>query len=164
MCGASSTGVSVANRFHTWATREAIPILMPSALGVTIMEVLGKTFTGGSEMATLNCGHAESAHDASFTTGYATERDTGRKVCYGCAAAADVGQIVNTGRGMAYLSSDGHTLTTWPGLVIGTVSRTSVARSRFGGSITRVWASIGGTPVYGMGGGAGMAVSLKRVK
>ena len=115
-------------------------------------------------MATLDCGHAESAHDEKFTNGYATERDTGRKVCYDCAADADRRLLTETGRVFAYVSSDGERLTTWSGIVLGRITRAASSRNNFGARVVRVWGCINGHNVYGMGGGSGMCITLRKIR
>lgn len=74
----------------------------------------------------LECGHSPSEH-SSFTTGYGTDPETGKRYCYACCADQDREDMLETGRATLYLSQEnsgvlrleggrGHgTVSNWPG-------------------------------------------------
>lgn len=117
-------------------------------------------------LATLDCGHPESLHGP-HTTGYGTTAD-GRKHCYECCRAADVAAAQSTGVLYGYLSSDGRTVTTWPGLPLAAVMaewETSAGGFARRTTITRVQARMDdGSRWHGSGPGRGMYIKLRRAK
>jgi hypothetical protein len=72
----------------------------------------------------LECGH-EPTPDAGCGTGYATDRETGRRSCYACSDNLEREAMGTAERFFAYLSSDGRTVTTWSGGKLGTILRLS---------------------------------------
>lgn len=65
--------------------------------------------------ATLDCGHVATPNGVG--TGYAVDRE-GRTLCYPCADAQQVAEVAEAQPGarfVAYVSTDGATVTTWPG-------------------------------------------------
>ena len=108
------------------------------------------------------CGH-EIRPDG-LAAGYARAHD-GRVLCYTCADTEQLVTAQHAQRGdiiSAYVSSDGQSITTWSGGMIGRVIRRSegwVSPSARGVYIT---AKIPGGPwVYGRGGGNGMCITLR---
>jgi hypothetical protein len=112
----------------------------------------------------LECGHVESPH-SEYTTGYGTDAQ-GKRHCYNCCTALDLATMRDTGRIDAYLSSDGETITTWPGGILARV--TSEREGSAGGflrgvTVTRVDAiADDGSLWYGRGPGRGMYIRLRR--
>ena len=102
----------------------------------------------------LDCGHGPSPHE-SFTTGYGIDKD-GRKHCYDCCAAMDLECLKNERRFSGYLSSDGKSLTNWPGRVLGRVvvtgKRHPWSRGRYYVSVKDVhggwWSGVGAPGEY----------------
>ena len=115
-------------------------------------------------MATLDCGHPESEH-SDITTGYATCVD-GRRICYECAADSDRAHMIGTGRIVAYLSGDGRTVSTWPGVPLMRVTSETVARTAsFGYKTTRTYlraVAPDGTRWHGTSPGRGMFCRMRR--
>lgn len=62
-------------------------------------------------LRTLDCGHHPSPHHP-FTTGTAHTAD-GREICHNCADQGTREEMKTATRISAYVSSDGHRLTTW---------------------------------------------------
>lgn len=69
-------------------------------------------------MNIVDCGHDADAQKTDITTGYGTTRD-GRKICFACCGEMDRQELINTGKGILYLTtrpnSDIATLSNWPG-------------------------------------------------
>ena len=114
----------------------------------------------------LDCGHPETDHaHKAFTPGYGVDRD-GRKHCYECCTARDLEHMEATGKLCAYLSSDGKSITNWPGAPLLTVTRETTGSA--GGfarhtTITRVWArDRHGAWWHGRGPGRGMYIRMQR--
>lgn len=77
----------------------------------------------GPVQGPLHCGHTFDRDAAPFTDGSAI-LDDGSRICYDCATAADRSAMRDATPGdrfTAYVSSDGRTLTSWPGRELGTV-------------------------------------------
>lgn len=112
----------------------------------------------------LDCGHTASEH-STFTTGYGTDAN-GKRHCYDCCQERDTAYMRERGRIDAYLSSDGKTVTGWPGYALLTVTRewiTSAGGFAACTPITRVWAADdAGTRWHGRGPGRGMYMRLTR--
>jgi hypothetical protein len=112
----------------------------------------------------LDCGHPESDH-SDFTTGYGKDAE-GRKYCYACCTARDKDAMKADGQITAYLSSDGKTVTNWPGNTLATVM--SEREGSAGGfaartTVTRIWARAeDGSLWHGRGPGRGMYLRLRR--
>lgn len=71
----------------------------------------------------LDCGHPPSEH-SSFTTGYGTDRATGKTLCYECCHLGDLATIHASKPGdrfTGYISGDGKTWINWPGSQLGHV-------------------------------------------
>ena len=52
----------------------------------------------------LDCGHFPTVPRYEFTTGYAVESDTGRRICYACAGAGILRTMIATGRATLYVT------------------------------------------------------------
>lgn len=113
----------------------------------------------------LDCGHGPDTTQGSgyYGTGYGVGSD-GRTYCYNCCEARDRASLASTGRGVAYLSGDGRTVTGWPGYVLGHVTREYQTREGFGGRTTRIYARIDGRTYSGRGAGRNMILSLRVVR
>lgn len=119
----------------------------------------------------LDCGHkptdpGESLHSngRAFITGYATNADTGKKVCYKCAAEQHRKQMRVNGKTMAYLSGDGKKITTWDGTVLsGRVTITNETKGNFGDERVYFRFTFNGEVWSGMG-RYGMYCKAKRTK
>lgn len=113
----------------------------------------------------LECGHETSPHDSNFTTGYGKD-ESGNRYCYACCQQRDIDAMRKDGRIMAYLSSDGKTITGWPGYKLATViseRETSAGGFARHTKITRVWArDTDGLLWHGRGPGRGMYIRLYR--
>jgi len=117
----------------------------------------------------LDCGHTPTdprsfhANGVPLTSGYATERDTGRKVCEACAEDRERAAFAASERYGAYLSGDGCSITTWTGAQLARVTYEGTARTGFYDSeITYLRAvSDDGRVWYGKNGGRGMCVTLR---
>ena len=98
-------------------------------------------------------------------SGYAVTR-SGTVLCYPCSNELEREQMAGAQSYVAYLSSDGKTLTTWPGGELARVVATSASRTGFyGSSITYVRAvAPDGSVWYGKGAGRGMILTIRRVK
>lgn len=113
--------------------------------------------------ATLDCGHPPAPQtDGSCGTGYGKDNQ-GRTHCYECCAAQDRAYLLGHDRFAGYLSSDGKSLTNWPGSVLGKVvvtgKRHPWSRHRYYVSVVDVhrqwWSGIGAPGEY---------CTLRRVK
>ena len=112
-------------------------------------------------MTILECGH-EPTPDAGCGTGYSLDPKTGRRSCYPCSDNLEREAMLHSeGRFFAYLSSDGHAVTTWTGGLLGTVERltrnTRQTFVRVVGSDGWMWSGIGPAD-------SGSYVSLRRLK
>lgn len=97
-------------------------------------------------------------------TGYARTAD-GRRICYSCANAAERAAFAAADAYCAYVSSDGRSVTTWPGGALARVTETRRHRGGFGGEYFSVRAvAPDGARWYGRGGGPGMFVRLRRCR
>jgi len=67
-----------------------------------------------------NCGHPESEHSP-ITRGYGTDKN-GKTACYDCCLKQDLQYLKENGKLDCYVSSDGKSITTWPGLKIATIT------------------------------------------
>jgi hypothetical protein len=123
----------------------------------------------GRPVFTAGCGHVVSVL-VGIGTGYARMAD-GSSLCYPCAdeherqamrdAAATPGAAF-----LAYVSSDGKSLTTWPGGILANVTGHTVARTGWNRSqVHRWWAvSPDGAHWYGSNAGEGMCIAVRRIK
>ena len=121
---------------------------------------------------TLDCGHVLDVPESTRSTGtgaagYARDRDS-KTMCYACAAALDRAAIA-AGQSMTlYLSSNGQTVSNWPGEAFMVVTRrwqTSAGGFAWRETVTRVWArAFDGTLWYGRGPGPGMYIRMHRSK
>lgn len=118
----------------------------------------------------LDCGHPESPHGP-HTTGYGTDA-SGRRSCYECCTAWDLAELAKSKPGepahFYYLSSDGASVTNWPGSVLARVTRENSTRvGGFGGMQRRTYiraVTPDGKVFSGSGPGRGMFVRLRAVK
>ena len=114
----------------------------------------------------LECRHVESPH-SEITRGYGTDKD-GKRYCYDCCQARDIAYMQERGRIDAYLSSDGKTVTGWPGYRLAIVRREwKISAGGFASAttITHVWArAADGSWWAGRGPGRGMYMRLSRLK
>ena len=112
----------------------------------------------------LDCGHPESDH-SDFTRGYGKDAE-GHRYCYDCCHARDLDSMARDGRIDAYLSSDGNSITNWPGNKLATVMQeyqTSAGGFARRTEITRVVArAADGSLWHGRGPGRGMYIRLRR--
>ncbi len=117
-----------------------------------------------AETTILDCGHVESPH-SDITRGYGTD-SAGKRHCYACCQKADLATMAETGRIAAYLSSDGKSITNWPGLPLMHVTaewETSAGGFARRTQITRVRATAAdGSKWYGRGPGRGMYIRMHR--
>ena len=111
----------------------------------------------------LDCGH-EPTVTTGCGTGYGTTSD-GKRYCYACSHARELEQMHGRGEVTGYLSSDGNTITDWPGGVLlrctnewqtaaGGFSRTIITRVTAVDDTGRRW--------YGRGPGRGMYIRMHR--
>jgi len=118
--------------------------------------------------ACVDCRQLKPVH-ASGGTGYARlgDRDpseTNHFVCYDCANVRERADMATADRFVAYLASDGRTITSWPGGPLATVTSERTRRVGFGGCRVYVRAmSPDGVKWYGNGPGRGMFVRLRRL-
>lgn len=111
-------------------------------------------------MDVLECGHAESDHSP-ITRGYGVASD-GSRSCYTCCKAEDLKRMANGQRLWAYLSSDGESITGWPGFTLARVTSRRESWHNIGGKLTRVWALDDmGQWWYGTAPGKGMYCRLR---
>jgi hypothetical protein len=116
----------------------------------------------------LDCGHAPSPHDE-YTTGTAHTPD-GREICWACALEQERAELLTIDRIVAYLSTDGRTITTWPGGLLMSNVRIVNRQSRYtpsGGGYEQVWlraTDVHGQRWYGTSPGPGMYVRLHKGK
>ena len=112
-----------------------------------------------------DCGHPESPH-SSFTRGFGRDAD-GKTYCYDCCAEGDRRRMRETGRIVAYLSSDGNTVQNWPGTVLARVTQ-ETKRRMYGCCVSdRTFiraVAPDGSRWYGQGPGRGMYVNLRKAK
>lgn len=116
---------------------------------------------------TPDCGHTVTV--SGMAAGYATDRETDRTLCYACADASErerMAALPVGGHQLAYVSTDGRTLTTWTGGTLARVTGHSVARTGFHRSeVWRFWAvAPDGSRWFGANAGHGMAINVRRVK
>lgn len=96
-----------------------------------------------------------------FLTGYG-ERD-GKKYCYKCCNAHELREFSKAEKYSCYISTDGKTITTWPGGRLARVVSLSMHAGGFGGEYATVRAvADDGTEWHGRGGGPGCYVNLRR--
>jgi hypothetical protein len=99
------------------------------------------------------------------TTGYATLRDSGERICYACADAQQRADMLTADKYGVYLSSDGKTLTTWTGGELARVTSETTSRTGFHGTkLTHIRAVGAGAKWYGKGAGRGMCLTIHRAK
>lgn len=113
----------------------------------------------------LDCGHNPTP-DSKPGTGYAYDGESGRTLCYACADTLDRERMAASASHVAYVSTDGRTLTTWSGGKLARVTGHTETRTGFHGStVHRYWAKddSGGT-WYGSNGGTGMVIQIRRIK
>lgn len=85
-------------------------------------------------------------------------------ICYPCAHARDVAELRDRSRPfVGYISSDGATLTTWPGGILGRVTSQSSYRGGFWGSRLHCYRvrDVHGAEWFGRSSGPGMAIRLR---
>ena len=107
----------------------------------------------------LDCGHLPST-DAGIGTGVARDV-TGKTLCYECATKWIKETAEETGKTVAYVSSDNTKIITWNGDVLGTITRRTLSGYK-AWYVARLW---DGKLWYGQGPSeSGTYVSLKRYK
>lgn len=113
---------------------------------------------------TLDCGHAPTP-GASPGTGYAFDSESQRTLCYACAAVLDWQRMAAHTEHFAYVSSDGHWLTTWSGERLASITGHTVSRSGWHRSEVHRWWIIdrNADRWYGQNGGAGMCIAVRRI-
>lgn len=117
----------------------------------------------------LDCGHLPEApthfHSTGvpITTGAATDRETNATMCYDCASKPDIeaverGEVVH-----AFTSSDGKSVTTWPGNELMRITYNGTARTGFYGSTIHYIRAVApnGREYYGKNGGNGQYITMK---
>lgn len=82
-------------------------------------------------MKKLDCGHLPTKTDSEFTNGIA--RYEGKTACYECAANFDREAIKRGEVIVGYISQDGKSVTTWPGIPLMKVTGEWTSNSGFGG-------------------------------
>ena len=104
----------------------------------------------------LDCGHRAEPTHLGFDTGYATEADTGRKVCYSCAADVDRAYAASMTKDSAplcaYVQDQGGSridVVTWPGIKLGWGFKTGPQYDSFGNRVQYVRVTIDGRGFYG---------------
>lgn len=116
-------------------------------------------------MEILECGHP--ASEQGPIHGYGSK--DGKRYCYDCCEQGDreAMRTEDTFSG-AYVSSDGRTITNWPGRLLGRVTylaRRDGTRSQWGEYLYSVKVTdVFGQRWYGVGGGRGMWVTLRKYK
>lgn len=114
----------------------------------------------------LECGHEESPHSP-FTSGYGRD-DQGNRHCYACCHARDLAHMAEHGAIVGYLSSNGTTVTNWPGDLLAQVThswQTSAGGFARRTMITRLYArAADGSWWAGRGPGRGMYMRLKKLR
>lgn len=124
---------------------------------------------GETPVRILDCGHSPTP-GVKPGTGYACTRD-GVTLCYSCSDEHER-QAMREAAGtpgaafLAYVSTDGKSLTTWPGGILARVTGHTVSRTGWNRSqIHRWWAvSPDGAHWYGSNAGEGMCIGIRRVK
>lgn len=110
----------------------------------------------------LDCGHSPTP--TSFGTGYGTSPDNKRK-CYNCCNVDELKAFREAGHYMAYLSTDGTSITTWTGGLLGKVTGFTDTKAGFGSSRRYLDVrGLDGTLYYGNTPGPGMFARLHRKK
>lgn len=112
-------------------------------------------------MEVLSCGHTSTSNG--IAAGYACIGADDRKICYACADDMQRKEVETAPKVYAYVASDGGTITTWTGGILMrvlTMYRRGMPKHTYS-----VWArDPHGQLWYGIGGGRGMYVGLRRSK
>ena len=122
----------------------------------------------------LDCGHAATP-DTSGTgaTGRAIDRSTGATMCYPCSDEREREAMTRATSFVAYVSTDGDALTTWPGGHLATIDpadrrqRGQRTYTPSGGIWTRyVWhaTDVDGGRWAGVNGGPGLVIRVRRLR
>lgn len=122
----------------------------------------------------LSCGHPPTS-DAGCGTGYATIRETNERICYACADARQVADLLTADRYVAYLkvpvhtptshTTTGSTLTTWTGGTLARVTWLTKSRHNIGGHLYHFNATdVHGQQWYGTSPGPGMYARMRKCK
>lgn len=111
------------------------------------------------ESELLSCGHMSTP--GTLAAGYARMPEDDRKICYACADEYQRKEVQTAAKVYAYVSSNGMTIQTWTG---GSLMRVlNMYRRGMPRHTYSVWArDPHGQLWYGIGGGAGMYVGLRR--
>lgn len=97
-------------------------------------------------------------------SGYAIRRN-GERICYPCSDAGERATFATADVFIGYVSSDGKSITTWPGGFLARITCMSRIRSGAGGAQYSVNAvAPDGSQWYGRNEGAGMVIRLRRKK
>lgn len=120
----------------------------------------------GRPVFVADCGHTVSVLVGSIGTGYAREADSGRTLCYPCADDKQRATMATSASVVAYISGTGARVTTWSGGTLAAVTGHSISRNGWHRSeVWRWWATApDGSRWYGANAGAGMVVTMRRVK
>lgn len=123
----------------------------------------------------LSCGHLPTS-DAGCGTGYAITHDTNERICYDCANAREVADLLTADRYVAYLKVPEHTptsqprhpkasLTTWTGCTLARVSRLTKSHHNIGGYLYHFNATdVHGQQWYGTSPGPDMYARMRKCK
>lgn len=127
-----------------------------------------KTATQPNTQTHCPCGAAFPIHPTGYcgAAGYAIVTD-GSKICYACADKAQIGELKTRQPFVAYVSSDGQSITTWTGGKLMTVTRSTpcaLTRQSFTHD-HRSYKSIRARDVHGKNwygrGSAGICITLR---
>lgn len=116
------------------------------------------------EAITSGYGCGAGVHVGDTRTGERIEQSPA--VCYACCHKQDVAQLLDTSRPFtAYISSDGRSVTNWPGAALMRVTSESSGRGEFGGRMYYYRAiDTHGKQWHGKGSGRGMCINLRACK
>jgi hypothetical protein len=111
----------------------------------------------------LDCGHNPSPH-SDYTTGTA-HTSTGKEICWECSYKREQEALKRTTHYVAFLASDGKTLTTWPGQTLARVTRLWTIPNNMAGKLYRFRAvDVHGAAWYGSTPGHGMYARMHKAK
>lgn len=114
--------------------------------------------------AALDCGHPPTP--TAISPGYATLRDSGKRVCYPCADDMQRADLKTTDTISAYICSNGNHVTTWTGGRLMQIVSANTSRNGWHRSTIHYWRAIdpSGQHWYGKNGGNGMYVLMRKTK
>lgn len=113
----------------------------------------------------LDCGDIYVRPTSGIGTGYTRTQD-GRVICYAHSDESERADFAKADRFTAYVSSDGNSLTTWPGGYLAEVTSWTESKTGWAGSTIYAYRFLApnGARFYGRNGGAGMVITVKRAK